>query len=174
MFKSLVLLFSEADVVFYILYSLSLGLFIAKIFLPRQWLLSIAGFVMAVGAITERCAISKNDSKNMIFYIIFASLILFVVCAIVKFSAALAVVNKQRRKMAEVKGNKVPLTPEGNPDYSFLLGKVGMVVSDLKPTGKVEIQGAIYEVSSMSDYILAGSVVKVVKVLVSRVFVEKQ
>lgn len=174
MLEPFVTLFSQADFVFFILYAFALGLFIAKIFVADKVILGFCGFIMSIAAITERCTVGYNTSKDIIFYIIYSVLIMVVVCAVVKVSMELHAANKIRKKMAKVKGNNVPLTPEGNPDYSFLNGRVGMVISDLKPTGKVEIQGAIYEVSSMSDYIAAGSIVKVVKVMVSRVFVEKQ
>ena len=174
MLNAFVTLFSQADFVFYIIYIFALGLFISRIFVQNHFFLSLAGFVMAVGAITERCVVQENTSTQIIFYIIYSVLLMIAVYSIVKITTELVVANKTRKKMAKVKGNNVPLTEEGNPDYSFLLGKVGMVVSDLKPTGKVEIQGSIYEVSSINDYINAGCIVKVVKVLVSRVFVEKQ
>ena len=174
MLKAFVTLFSQADFIFYILYGFALGLFISRIFVAGHFFLNFAGLLMTIGAITERCVVGNNTSTQMIYYIIFSVLLLIVIYSLVKLCRELALANKMRKKMAKVKGNNVPLSPEGNPDYSFLLGKVGMVVSDLKPTGKVDIQGAIYEVSSINDYISAGCIVKVVKVLVSRVFVEKQ
>ncbi|MBQ7466894.1 MAG: hypothetical protein IJS74_02350 [Clostridia bacterium] len=174
MFDAFVTLFSQADWIFFVLFALGLGLFITKIFVENKLLLAITGIFITICAITERCAVGNNNSTQIFFYIVYIILLIAVVYAIVKLSFEIASANKIRKKMAKVKGNNVPLTPEGNPDYSFLKGKVGMVVSDLKPTGKVEIQGAIYEVSSISDYISAGCVVKVVKVMASRVFVEKQ
>ena len=174
MFKAFVTLFSQADWIFYILYAVALGLFVTRIFIRTGVLYAISGMFITICAITERCISGNNNSTQILFYIIYSVLLIVVICAIVKLSAEIVVTNKTRKQMARVKGNNIPLTPEGNPDYSFLNDKVGMVVSDLKPTGKVEIQGAIYEVSSMSDYINAGSVVKVVKVVASRVFVEKQ
>ncbi len=174
MFEAFVTLFSEADWVFYVVYAVALALFIIKMYLPKYWILNIAGIILTIGAITERCVTGENTSRQIIFYIIYSILLLILICAVIRLVRQFIQINKTRKIMAKVKGNNVPLTPEGNPDYSFLNGKVGMVVTDLKPTGKVEIQGSIYEVSSMSDYVPAGSIVKVVKVMVSRVFVEKQ
>lgn len=174
MFEAFVTLFSKADWVFYVIYALAIALFVIKMYFPKYWTLSIAGIIFAVGAITERCMTGNNTATEIVFYIIYSLLLIVIVCALINIVRQLIQIKATRKVMAKVKGNNVPLTPEGNPDYSFLMGKVGMVITDLKPTGKVEIQGAVYEVSSMNDYISAGNIVKVVKVMISRVFVEKQ
>lgn len=54
-----------------------------------------------------------------------------------------------------------------------LLDKIGRVTVDLRPTGKANIDGQIYEVNSQSEWIKEGSEVRVTLVDGPRIFVEK-
>lgn len=56
--------------------------------------------------------------------------------------------------------------------YTFQVGETGKTVSDLKPIGKAEIFGKIYEVRSKGEWIGAGQEVKITKIDSKRVFVE--
>ena len=56
--------------------------------------------------------------------------------------------------------------------YTFQVGEKGKTVSDLKPVGKAEIFGKIYEVRSKGDWIGAGQEIQVTKVDHKRIFVE--
>lgn len=58
-------------------------------------------------------------------------------------------------------------------DYHAFLGKVGETVTALRPYGHAKFDGAIVEVRSQSNYILAGTQVKVVYVKDQTLFVEK-
>jgi membrane-bound serine protease (ClpP class) len=57
--------------------------------------------------------------------------------------------------------------------YKDLEGKTGTVTADLKLTGKVEIDGEVYQAISKSDYILSGSKIKVDKVEGNKIIVVK-
>lgn len=173
MFKAFVTLFSEADIVFYVLFVLALGLFILEVFIPGFGLSGFAGILMSLCAITERCVATYCTETQIIFYIFWCIVVLSVITYVVKISYLSALKRKQVKTKFIVKGNEVGLTEEGNPDYSFLVGKSGVVTSDLKPSGKVEIEQSIYDVTSTKDYIFAGSRVKVVKVYAQKIIVEK-
>ena len=61
----------------------------------------------------------------------------------------------------------------GNPDFSFLNSKTGVCVTDLKPSGKVEIEGEVYNVLARKGYIYCGISVRVVKTVGASIYVEK-
>lgn len=174
MLNAFVTLFSGADIWFYLLLIFAIGLFVAEVFMPNFTLAGVVGVLMAVGAVTERCLTGTNDSKVIIFYIIYIVAIIALIVATVKVSYRLHIKKVESKKYAIVDGNKIPLTPEGNLDYSFLIGKEGEVVTDLKPSGKVNIEDKIYEVTSTKEYIYTGSYVRVEKVLGQKIIVKNK
>lgn len=56
--------------------------------------------------------------------------------------------------------------------FTFQVGEKGKTVSDLKPIGKAEIFGKIYEVRSKGEWIGAGQEIKVTRIDSKRIFVE--
>ncbi|MCD5414861.1 MAG: ATP-dependent Clp protease proteolytic subunit [Clostridiales bacterium] len=58
-------------------------------------------------------------------------------------------------------------------DYSVLLNKEGIVKSYLRPAGKVEIEGAVYDVIADGDFIEKGKEIKVIKVEGRKIVVTK-
>lgn len=56
--------------------------------------------------------------------------------------------------------------------FSFQVGEKGKTVSDLKPIGKAEIFGKIYEVRSKGEWIGAGQEIQVIRIDSKRIFVE--
>lgn len=173
MFKAFLTLFSGADAVFYVLFALAIGLFVLEIFIPSFGLVGIAGILMTIGAITERCVVQEVSSTEIIFYIFWCIILIVFIVGAVKIVYQLVRNHRKRKAMVTVKGNKVPTTEEGNPDYSFLLGKCGVVVADLKPSGKAEFDEKIYDVTTTKEYIFAGSRVRVKKVYAQKIVVEK-
>lgn len=49
-------------------------------------------------------------------------------------------------------------------DLNYLLGKQGIAVTDLRPTGIADIEGVSFDVLSKGNYILKGSRIEIVKV----------
>lgn len=58
-------------------------------------------------------------------------------------------------------------------EYTNMLGKEGLANSILRPSGKVEIEGDIYDATAETGYIDAGSRIKVVKYATSQLIVRK-
>lgn len=56
--------------------------------------------------------------------------------------------------------------------YTFQVGEKGKTVSDLKPIGKAEIFGKVYEVRSKGEWIGAGQEIQIIKIDHKRIFVE--
>ncbi len=57
--------------------------------------------------------------------------------------------------------------------YVSMLGKTGIARTILRPAGKVEIEGDVYDATAITGYILKGDKVKVVKYETSQLFVQK-
>ncbi len=58
-------------------------------------------------------------------------------------------------------------------DYGMLVGKEGIVTAELRPSGKVEINGKIYDVVSTGAYIEEGERVVVAKAVGMRIVVQR-
>jgi membrane-bound serine protease (ClpP class) len=54
--------------------------------------------------------------------------------------------------------------PGGEEDYQGLLGKTGLAVSTLRPSGKAEIGGRVYPVEGEGVFIESGKAIKVIRV----------
>ena len=174
MLDAFVTLFSEADVLFYVLFSLAIILLIAEVFIPSFGIVGMSGILSAIGAIIDRCVAKNNTTTETILYIVYIVLIIIVVVGLIKLFQKVDNSRKAKKQFAIVDGNKIPLTKDGYLDYSFLVGKEGVVVADLKPTGKVDIEGKVYEVTTSKEYIYSGTHVRVDKIINQRVVVKKK
>ncbi len=174
MIDATIKLFAEADALFYILFSISLLLLAIEAIIPSFGIIGLGGILMAFGAITARCVTGNNTSKEIFVYIGVLLAIIVVLVVIVKLLNRIHKAIKRSKNYLIVDGVKVPLTKEGTLDYSFLLGKEGEVVSDLKPTGKVKIDGNVFEVTTTKGYLYTGTLVKVDKVVGQKIIVRKK
>lgn len=172
MFKAFVTLFSQGDALFCVLFALSIALFVLKVFVSKFGIAGFCGILMTLGAISARC-VDANNETDMLFYIFWCVFIVFAVSFLTKLVLTMILNHKKAKLMTMVKGNQVPLTEEGNPDYSFLVGETGEVVSDLKPFGKVEICGRVYDATTTKEYVFSGSKVVVSKVIAQKIIVKK-
>jgi membrane-bound ClpP family serine protease len=59
-----------------------------------------------------------------------------------------------------------------NDIYTFQVGERGKTVSDLKPVGKAEFSGKIYEVNSKGGWIGTNQRIQITKIEHKRIFVE--
>jgi membrane-bound serine protease (ClpP class) len=62
------------------------------------------------------------------------------------------------------RGQELAVPPEDTGDYGRLLGKTGIAVSTLRPSGKAEIEGELYSVEGDGIFIESGAPVKVIRV----------
>ena len=61
---------------------------------------------------------------------------------------------------------------DGTENFSFLVGKEGKAVTDLRPSGKAEIDGKVYDVVADNFFVSAGENIKVNNVEGSKIGVE--
>lgn len=172
MLNAFVSLFTEAEIWYYLLMILSISLFVLDLFFYSFRVAPFAAVLTAIGAITQRCVSRDNTSTEIIFYIIYSVLILIVLVSFIKLLYRIIYISINNKKYQIVDGEKIPLTKEGNLDYSFLVGKKGVTVTDLKPIGKINIEDKIYEATSVKDYIYTGVEVVVEKIADSRIVVK--
>lgn len=174
MFKSFVTLFSQANIIFYILLLFTLTLFIIEFFVSSSKIVfRIAGIIMCFITIVTRCKLGNSTSTQIFFYIIYIALICYGIYSLTKLIYGYTVRKKSRLTYTIVDGNKIPTKENGSLDYSFLIGKEGEVVSDLRSAGKANIEDNIYDVVSIQDYVYTGSKVIVEKVEGNRIIVRK-
>lgn len=64
------------------------------------------------------------------------------------------------------------LQMDDNRQQELLIGKVGVAISDLRPSGKVEIDGDIYDALSQDEFLKKGTVIRVLSKSSSQVVVE--
>ena len=174
MLKAFLTLFTEADVVFYILLALAVMLLVAEVFIPSFGIVGMSGLLAGIGAIIDRCVVIENTKIENVLYIVYIVVLLASVVGIFKLFQKMDKIRKDKKSYAIVDGNKIPLTSDGFLDYSFLVGKEGVVVSDLKPAGKAEIEGKVYEVTATKEYIYSGTHIRVDKIINQRVVVKKK
>lgn len=58
-------------------------------------------------------------------------------------------------------------------DLDYLLGKIGITITDLRPAGSVDIDGVKFDVISDGEYILKGTKVEIFKVKGVKLLVKK-
>lgn len=175
MVQGFVTLFTETTVVAWIALAVALGCLIAEIFIPSFGLVGISGVLLGIIGLLMN-AFTPGLSASEIFWGLVDTILIFgVVLGAIKLIYYF-ITKKTKGKKKEyliIDGNKIPADEMGNPDFSFLLNKEGVCVTDLNPSGKVEIDGVKYDVLSEKGYLYNGNRVKVVKCVSSSVYVQK-
>lgn len=172
MFKAFVTLFSEADWLFYILFITSILVPVLDLFFKTKGLATVGGVMLTFATVAERCADGDNSANELLGYIFYIPLIVFLVSLGIR-KIIIEIKKKTQVKYTVIDGNKIPLTKDGFLDYSFLIGETGLVVTDLKPTGKVRFDKGTFEVTSLKEYIYSGSMVEAEKLLNGKIIVKK-
>lgn len=173
MFESFITLFTGAEVLYFVFLAVSIVMLVCEVFIPSFGVVGVCGLITGVCAILIRCLQGMLSAVQIVMYIVYTILIIALIVLTVKF-VYLYVLNKKYKEKATLKdGAVVNLTKEGNPDFNFLVGKEGEVIADLKPSGKAEIDGKIYDVTCVKEYIYATNKIKVVKIEDTRIVVEK-
>lgn len=145
---------------------------VIEIFTAGFGFFGIAGGVMEVAAIVLR-AIKGDGSPGAQV----ALILLFIVVICVIAFAIMALLTKLgiiKRTALISTGTAVGRDrSEGTRDYTELVGKTGVARTQLRPIGKVEIEGKIYDAVAY-EYLAQGVEVKVVSVEGVKISVEVQ
>lgn len=175
MINGFVTFFTETDVLCFIALAVSLACLIAEIFIPSFGLVGIGGICIGLAGIGLNVSKPWYSATEIVWLIIDTFIIFIVVLLPIKLIVSLRQKKKKNRKVNYliIDGNKVPADENGNPDFSFLKGKAGTCVTDLKPSGKVEIEGIVYNVLADKGYLYNGNMVRVIKSNGASIYVEK-
>lgn len=148
---------------------LEIGLFfLGVVFLLMEILLAGVGLfaVLGVSSIFVSLVWTMGGDVNAI-YVLLAGLVI----AVVLFALIVAKLPESRLAkrvvLHDTESSEAGYTSVD--DYSMLVGKHGVVVSELRPAGKVEVDGRIYDVVSSGTYIEEGERVTIQEVVGARI-----
>lgn len=154
--------------------ALGIVLLLIEVFEPGFGIFGISGIVLLVLSIVLRAVIRKPEDNPIAQ--IFQMLLLFLIIGALLF-ILLAVATKKRNRL-----EKTPLIQsgtavredfsDGTENFSALVGKEGKAVTDLRPSGKAEIDGVVYDVVADNFFINVGENIKVNNVEGSKIGVE--
>ena len=135
---------------------------------PGVGFFGICGIILVVAGIVVRL-VCGGDVYMLLYMILFA-LVLFIVMFVV---ASLLIRKSKLGKTAIFNvGTAVPEDKtEGTRDYAYLLGKIGVASTILRPCGKVNFDGETVDVVARDSFIDTGASVEVVRVEGQRVVV---
>ncbi len=135
-------------------------LFIIEGILPGFGVCGILGTICGIAAIV--CEAIFTKSLFDVFFLIFLVLLLFVILFVIfshSFSKGLL------KKTPLVENNSaLPENYGKDEKLKTLIGKEGEVISQCKPVGKAKIDGTVYTVCSVKDFIYEGQKIKVVEI----------
>ena len=156
------LLFSNMEWFVLVLFIIGVACMIVELLQPGFGVFGISGIALLVLAVILRAVFHKDGDAVLVqvFQFILLDVLLLGVLLLVLL-------------IAQKKGwlKKTPFfhtgtavgeeRSDGTKDYAFLLGKEGVAATILRPSGKAEIEGALYDVESDGFLIEQGEKIKV-------------
>ncbi len=153
--------------------ALGIVLLLIEVFEPGFGIFGISGIVLLVLSIVLRAIIRKPEDNPVAQ--VFQMLLLFLITGVLLF-ILLAVATKKNwlRKTPLIQSGTAVNKDfsDGTENFSFLVGKEGKAVTDLRPSGKAEIDGKVYDVVADNFFVSAGENIKVNNVEGSKIGVE--
>lgn len=156
----------------YVILMLCVGIVLVFIefFIPGFGFFGISGLTSIAGGIITHAVLSKSIVQVIGLILIF-SLVLIILFLIFVRSARFGILGKT--PFVENK-TAVPTDYVNKSEFNDLLGKVGIAVTSLRPSGKFMIDEKVYEgICETAEMIETGEYVKVVKVEGIKIIVEK-
>jgi membrane-bound serine protease (ClpP class) len=142
---------------------------IVELFVPAAGLIGLIGLACMIGGVSMSF-FHYGTLTGMIFLI---SLLIITPTIIIlwfrRFPRSLVGKKLILFNPGERPGEAQPESPPPSP----LIGKTGMVLTDLRPSGTVEVEGKKYSVVTAGEFLAAGKTVKVVKVYGNRIEVRE-
>ena len=159
------LLFSNMTWFVLVLFIIGVACMIVELLQPGFGIFGISGIVLLVLAVILRAIFHQEGDVVLVQVFQFILLDVLLLGVLLLFLL-----------LAQKKGwlKKTPLfhtgtavneeRSDGTKDYAFLLGKEGVAATILRPSGKAEIDGTLYDVESDGFLIDRGESIKVVAV----------
>lgn len=155
LFLEIGVLFSGMDVWVILCMLIGLIMVFIEIFEPGFGVFGILGGILLIASIVLRAL--KNDGNILfqVFFMLFMYAILIVGC----FLIMIKMVKKgwlSRSPFVEKTTAVDQNYSDGTKNYDALIGKRGVVVCELKPLGRANIDGELYDVSTEGFFIKRG------------------
>ncbi len=154
-------LFTEMNAWAIALFVLGIILCAVEMFVPGFGICGISGIILVIAGIVVRMVCGGD--VYMLLYMVLIALVLFVIM----FVVASTLIRKSKLGKTAIfnVGTAVPEDiTEGTRDYSRLVNKTGVTTTVLRPSGKVDFDGEVFDVVARDGFIEAGASVKVLEV----------
>lgn len=153
-----------------LLLCVGLTLIFIEFFVPGFGVFGISGLLSLAGGIVTHAVLTKSIVQVLGLVLIF-SLVLIIIFLLFVRSARFGLLS--RSPFVEKK-TAVPVNFEKESQFKDLVGKIGIVVAPLRPTGKILIDGKVYEcICETADMVENDEYVKVISVEGIKIIVEK-
>jgi membrane-bound serine protease (ClpP class) len=140
-------------------------LFIIELFMPGFGVFGVSGLSLLVLSCILRASIKQpaDDPLVQIFQMILVEAFIIGICLLILVITAK---NKKLRSSAFALYDTAVATDfsDGTEDFSPLIGREGMTITELRPSGKVAIDGKTYDVVAKNFFIDRDKSVSVVSV----------
>lgn len=151
-FEEFALLFTGMSIPAIICLIMGVIFIIIEIFEPGFGVFGILGGILAVAGIVLRVIVGDGNAFAQIFILLFIYMIIIVVAFLIMVFASKR--GWLKRSPLIMKSTAVSETfSAGTENYNSLIGKRGVATTDLRPTGKVSIDGGLYDVVTDGFYI---------------------
>lgn len=145
-------------------------------YVPGFGLIGISGIVMMIGSIFfsligDLPSLTENEISNALIQLAFSLLASFIAVYLLwKFLPGIPA--WKRLILFTTEEDKIGFT--SNPDLSFLVGKTGKTLTQLRPTGIALIEDKRYDVITEGEFIPKDELVEVLQVVGNKIVVKKQ
>ena len=167
------LLFSNMQWYVAVCIAVGIVLLLIEVFEPGFGIFGISGIVLLVLSIVLRTVIRKPEDNPIAQ--VFQMLLLFLIIGALLFILLAVATKKNWLKKTPLIQSGTAVNEDfsdGTENYSSLIGKEGKAVTDLRPSGKAEIDGKVYDVVADNFFINVGKKIKVNNVEGSKIGVE--
>lgn len=145
---------------------------VIEIFQPGFGVFGVLGGILTIVGIILRVIVGDGNVLAQVFIILFFDVIFIVIAFVI-----MIVTSKKgwlNRSPLVESGTAVGIAfSEGTENYAHLIGKMGVAITDLRPIGKANVDGLVYDVDADGFYIRKGEGIKIIategtKILVVR------
>lgn len=147
------LVFTEMGVLPAICLIIGLGLVITEMFIPGFGVAGISGTILLIVGIVLRVVNAGEGNPVIQFFVL---LILVLAVLAIGFLIMLKSVKSGLLSRTPIVENETAVPTgltAGTNDYTALIGKTGITVTALRPTGMVSIEGKNYDATSVSTFV---------------------
>lgn len=174
-FRQYGLLFSNMEWFVIVCLIVGLVLLFIEMFQPGFGVFGIVGFVLLALSVILRAVFHKEEDEVLLQ--VFQLLLFEVVLVGGGFGLFLLANKKKWLKKTPFMHDGTAVDPnfsDGTENFGELLGKCGVAETDLRPAGKVEIDGRTYDVVAENFFIEKGSEVEVKQIEGIKIVVNKK